>query len=79
MANSRLKNILVEEGVLQSKIAVLAGLSAGTVNKATNGKRNPSPTTKAKIVIALNRAVEEVKGTAGTYEVSDIWPAEKKG
>lgn len=74
MANTKLKDILIEEGVPQAKIAMLSGLSSGTVNKAASGKRNPAPTTKNRIVIALNRAVEEVSGIAGEYKVSDIWP-----
>ena len=74
MATCKLNEILVNEGIKQSRLADISGLSLGTINKAAKGKRQPSPTAKAQIVIALNKAIEELKGTKGAYTVSNIWP-----
>lgn len=72
MASNELKAVLIKEGLKQSELAGEAGVSQGTVNKVCNGKLMPAPTTRNRLVAALNRLLKSEK-----YRVEDIFPGAK--
>ncbi len=54
MGENHLKEVMEKEGVYQAELARKCGLSVGTVNRACNMKRSLAPTTRHKIIRALN-------------------------
>jgi transcriptional regulator with XRE-family HTH domain len=68
MASNKLKQVLTEEGITQTELAFKSSVSIGTINRVCNKKRNVSPTTRHKILKALNSLAEN------NYAIHDIFP-----
>jgi len=66
LSKNNLKIILVENGITNSELSRASGRAPGTISKICNNKYSPAPTTKSKIVLAINElsgknySVEEV-------------------
>ena len=54
MARNWLKDLCQKEGVRQVELSERSGVGYSTINKIYNNHRTVSPTTKAKVVKALN-------------------------
>jgi transcriptional regulator with XRE-family HTH domain len=72
MATNNLKSTLVREGIKQAELARDSSVSSGTVNKVCNGRLTVAPTTRHRLVGALNRRIGSEK-----YRTEDIFPGTK--
>jgi len=67
MATNSLKDKLNKHGITQVELSKESGRSIGLINKVCNKKITPSPTTKYKILNALNKLSDE------NYTIEDIF------
>jgi DNA-binding XRE family transcriptional regulator len=59
----RLKIALIERGLVQQKLANMAGMSRTTLNGIINGRLNPTEQEKRAIASVLQKKVEDIFGT----------------
>jgi len=67
----RFRQLLVERGISQNRLATIAGLTSGFMSQLLTGARNPSYKTRNKLMEAVNRP-QRLKG-AKEYEFSDVF------
>lgn len=67
--NSKLKQILIYEGITQAELSRKSGVAQGSINRFVNLSRDPSPVTKSKLIKAINEYVGKEK-----YSVIDVFP-----
>lgn len=53
-SKNRLKQVIVAEGITQAELSRKCGLSTGTINRACNQVLILSPTSRSKILKAIN-------------------------
>lgn len=68
MKTTKLKEILETEGIRQSELADVAGLSYSAVNKASRGDSIPSKTSQSLIIKGINGILDAEK-----YSINDIF------
>jgi transcriptional regulator with XRE-family HTH domain len=55
MATNQLRQVLEENGVRQTELSQVSGVSVSLISKIVNNRRTPSPTTIAKIIRGLSK------------------------
>ena len=69
----KLKSILVNEGITQAELSRESGVGLGTINRVCNNRRTIAPTTRSKLLKALNTLADDV------YELADIFSNGRNG
>jgi len=72
MADNNLYQILAKEGLSQSQLANVSGLSSGTVNRIATKKKSGAPRTNHKIVKGINVLCGK------DYDYKDVFPQAKE-
>ena len=67
MAENKLKATLEQEDIMQIQLSHHCSVSIGTINRACNQKRTPSPTIRYRILKSINEL------TGKTYQHDDIF------
>jgi transcriptional regulator with XRE-family HTH domain len=73
-APNNLKNIRTAEGLSIAQLASLSGVSVRTLRRVEGATRNVAPSTKQRIVKALNKKPSRGKG----FNLAEVFPNDKQ-
>jgi transcriptional regulator with XRE-family HTH domain len=73
-ASNNLKNIRTAEGFSITQLATLSGVSVRTLRRIEGATRNVAPSTKHRIIKALNKKPSRGKG----FDLAEVFPNDKQ-